>query len=372
MNGTPWGGSEELWFQTALYAAGKGYRVGCAFYDWEEKSERKEALLRAGCRVYLLSNGGRRKQNLFMRLQYKWSKQQATRMVASLPFKEFDLTVVNLGGFEIYTSLWKNLYHRLPRYVLLFHNYSEEDRLKKRQAARLHRWMDKAAGNFFAANRIRQVLEQKLDTTIPRADVVINPVTVVPSGQPAPYPALKPPFVFVMLAALDVSRKAQDNLIKALASRKWKDRPWKLLLYGKGDDHEKLQALITRLDMADKVELKGHIDNVAAVLQTAHLVLQITHRDAMPLAVTEAMAMARPLVVSAVGDMPQWVRTGENGWIAKSATVEEIGLVMEEAWQQREMWPLMGKRSFDFFNQTFPASPEQRFLQQLQTAMENG
>ena len=37
MNGAAWGGSEELWFQTALYAANNGYKVGCAFYEWPQK-----------------------------------------------------------------------------------------------------------------------------------------------------------------------------------------------------------------------------------------------------------------------------------------------------------------------------------------------
>jgi hypothetical protein len=48
MNGGAWGGSEELWYQTALYAAKHGYRVGCAFYEWPQKSSRIEQLQKAG------------------------------------------------------------------------------------------------------------------------------------------------------------------------------------------------------------------------------------------------------------------------------------------------------------------------------------
>ena len=33
MNGDPWGGSEEAWYHTALYAAANGYKVACAAYD---------------------------------------------------------------------------------------------------------------------------------------------------------------------------------------------------------------------------------------------------------------------------------------------------------------------------------------------------
>ncbi|HEX8316439.1 MAG TPA: glycosyltransferase, partial [Flavisolibacter sp.] len=338
MNGAAWGGSEELWHRTALDAAGKGYKIGCAFYHWKEKEPKIEALQKAGCQVYLLPNEGRRKNNLKERIHYKWSKRKAKKAVASLPYQEYDLTIVNLGGFEIYTATWKNTYRLLPAYALLFHNYSEEDVYKPVKAERLHQWMKHAAGNFFAAARIKEVLEQKLNITIPNADVVINPITIVPSGAPAPYPVIAP-FVFVMLAELDVSRKAQDNLIKALSSPKWKARNWKLFLYGKGKDSQLLQQLITQLSLSGKVELKGHVDQVKTALEQAHLVLQLTHRDAMPLVVAEAMAVGRPVVASKVGDMPLWVREGRNGWIANNASVEEIDSAMERAWQQKEQWP---------------------------------
>ncbi|HVF98116.1 MAG TPA: hypothetical protein VM871_12375, partial [Flavisolibacter sp.] len=124
MNGAPWGGSEELWYRTALRAANQGYRVGCAFYEWDEKKEKTEALQKAGCRVYLLPNKGRRKANLAERIQYKLSKWQLKRIIPSIPFQDYELVVVNLGGLEIYTPAWRDALRYLPAYVLLFHSYS--------------------------------------------------------------------------------------------------------------------------------------------------------------------------------------------------------------------------------------------------------
>ena len=368
MNGAAWGGSEELWYRTALYAAAKGEKVGCAFYAWNEKEEKTGALRKAGCRVYLLPNKGREKRNLAERLRYKISKWQAKQVAASIPFRDYDLVVVNLGGFEIYTDTWKNLFRNFPAYVLLFHNYDEGAVFKPVKAERLRRWISGAAVNLFAARRIKETLEDKLNLTVTNGDVFINPITIQPPATPTPYPALEEPFRLVMLAELDVSRKAQDNLLRALASAKWKARSWKLFLYGKGNDQALLRQLIEKFDLAGKVELKGFAKNVQEVLQQAHLVLQITHRDAMPLAVMEAMAMARPVVVSKVGDMPFWVEEGRNGWIARDASIEEIDATLEKAWQQREAWPAAGEQSFILFREKFPASPEERLLRQLQPA----
>ena len=45
MNGAAWGGSEELWFKTALQAAKEGRKVACAVYDWPEKKAKMNVLL---------------------------------------------------------------------------------------------------------------------------------------------------------------------------------------------------------------------------------------------------------------------------------------------------------------------------------------
>ena len=76
------------------------------------------------------------------------------------------------------------------------------------------------------------------------------------------------------------------------------------------------------------------------------MVLQITHMDAMPISVIEAMSKSRAVVVSNVGDMPLWVKDFETGWVAENATVNAISNVLEIAWQNKEQWERMGKNAF--------------------------
>ena len=168
-----------------------------------------------------------------------------------------------------------------------------------------------------------------------------------------------------MLASLDARRKAQDNLIKALSSQKWKERNWELYLYGSGEWENKLMELIDSNDMREKIILKGHTKDVKAALTGAHLLLQITNIDAMPLAVIEAMSMAKPLVVSHIGDMPKWVEEGKNGWISEDASVEQIDAIMEKAWQNKERWKEMGEASYQMFKEKFPEDVSAYFLNQV-------
>ncbi len=366
MNGGFWGGSEELWYQSALFAAQNGYRVGCAFYEWPQKKERIEKLRSAGCEVYLFSNKGREKRTLLERLQYKVTKRRVRHYAHRLPMHSYDLTVINLGYLEIVSHYWKSFFKRVTSYALLFHVHDENDVIKPNRKALLRKWLLQAKHNLFASARTRAFLEKELAMKVPRAGVLINPISFKPPEEKPSFPPLQNGnYQLVMLATLDTRRKAQDNLIQVLSAPKWKSRNWQLALYGGGEDTEKLQALVAATSLQDKVILKGHTKDVKGALQNAHLLLQMTHIDAMPLAVAEAMAMAKPLVVSDVGDMPEWVKEGENGWISANATVEGIDETLEKAWQSREQWAARGEASFRIFKEKFPAVPEAYFLKQL-------
>ena len=122
MNGLPWGGSEELWYRSALYAAQKGWKVGCAVYHWKEKEEKIQRLAQAGCSIYWLPNDGRSKSNLKEKIQYQLTKFRLRQFIQTLPVREYDTVVINQGGFEIFTPAWRNYWKQLDHYTLLFHN----------------------------------------------------------------------------------------------------------------------------------------------------------------------------------------------------------------------------------------------------------
>lgn len=356
MNGAAWGGSEELWFRTALWMCRHDYKVGIGCYAWAEKQDRINELKKAGCSIYLLPN----KKGLFKRAAVK-------KELSSIPFHEYDLAVVNQGGWEeILHSPFSNLYKKLRNYIILNHNYNENAVLSFTKQKLLQQWISCAQMNFGATQKIFEVIENKFSISIDKKQTLVNPVTFTPDPEPAPYPELtSEPCVWLMLAELDTARKAQDILINALSSSKWKVRNWQLHLYGKGKDKEKLEKLIIELNLEDKVFLKGFTSNIKQTLLDCHLLLQCTRIDAMPLSVAEAMATGRSCVVSKVGDMPAWVEDGVNGFICPTVTVEGIDEVLENCWQQKNNWAAMGKNAFDSFIKKYPQPYEEKIAEIL-------
>ena len=46
MNSTAWGGSEEIWYKSALHLAGKNQNVGVCCFNWEGKEERNDMVMK--------------------------------------------------------------------------------------------------------------------------------------------------------------------------------------------------------------------------------------------------------------------------------------------------------------------------------------
>lgn len=356
MNGSAWGGSEEIWYRTALWMCKNNYKVGIGCYDWKEKQYRINQLKDGGCDIYLLPN----KKGLFK----KWAIKKA---LGAIPFAKYDITVVNQGGWEeILHAPFKHLYTRLSNYVIISHNYNENAVLSLQKQQLLQQWVLHAQMNFAASEKIFEVIKKKFNISIDKKAILINPITFQPELSPAPYPVLiNNSFIWIMLAELDIARKAQDILIETLASAKWKGRNWQLHLYGKGKDQLLLQNLVNDLGLANKVILKGFTNNIKQTLQDCHMLFQCTHIDAMPISVVEAMAMARPCFVSNVGDMPRWVEHNKNGFVCPAVNVSEIDIALENCWQQKENWQRFGVNAFSVFSQKYPIPYEEKMAEIL-------
>jgi glycosyltransferase involved in cell wall biosynthesis len=89
----------------------------------------------------------------------------------------------------------------------------------------------------------------------------------------------------------------------------------RLLIVGEGVEQEAIADEISRLGLAGSVDLMGVRRDVARILAASDLFVLSSDREGLPIAVLEAMAAGKPVVATAVGDLPAIVRDGETGFL---------------------------------------------------------
>lgn len=368
MNGGPWGGSEGLWSRTAMRLAGAGHEVACAAFAWPGKERRFAELSEAGCEVRPLPNWRRRKANVLDRLVHEaLAKPAQTLAVRALPWRRFDHVAVSQGAWdEITTQPFRDLDRRARSYSIAYHSYREDG--MPRRPEDLRRMIRGARANLFASERAREVLAQRLGMELPNVVPFHNALSFDPPSEEPAWPEPASPLRLIAIGTLDCDTKGQDVLLRALATGRWRARAWALDLYGEGPERARVEGLARELGIADRVKLRGHTADVAAALSAAHLLVQPSRVESVGISVHEAMVMARPCLVTRIGDMARWVREGESGFIAERPEEEAVGRALERAWEARGRLRDMGRRARASFLARFPADPVGDFAASLLSA----
>jgi glycosyltransferase involved in cell wall biosynthesis len=118
--------------------------------------------------------------------------------------------------------------------------------------------------------------------------------------------------VAVIVARLS-SEKNHRLLLAAFADVVRRIEGARLLIVGDGSERDAIRREIARRGLDGSIRMLGVRHDVARILAAADLGVLSSDREGLPIAVLETMAAARPVVVTAVGDLPSVVRDGEAG-----------------------------------------------------------
>lgn len=99
-----------------------------------------------------------------------------------------------------------------------------------------------------------------------------------------------------------------------LESFKELDHPnGKLIIVGDGKYRQYIEKTVLDLSLKDKVVLTGHLDDPCLALMACDIYCHLAVREALGMAILEAMACGRPVVAANRGGIPEIVDDGVNG-----------------------------------------------------------
>jgi len=100
----------------------------------------------------------------------------------------------------------------------------------------------------------------------------------------------------------------------------------------------------------------GARNNIPELLDTIDLFILPSISEEDPMALSEAMAKAKPIIASEVGDIPKKIKTGETGILVPPANVEKLTQAINFFIKNPEKMKQMGENARRFIQKNF--SPE--------------
>jgi len=145
----------------------------------------------------------------------------------------------------------------------------------------------------------------------------------------------------VTMVAVYRGMKRHDLLVNAATVLRQSFPEVKLLLVGRGTDSDELKKIVSEAGLQGTIICSGHRDDIPDILSASDVVVLTSDRDeGVPQALSQAMAMQRPVVAAPIGSIPELVLDGQTGLLARTGDAqsfaEMIGrLLLDEALRVR-------------------------------------
>lgn len=363
---SPWGGSEELWSQTAERLASSGHKVSASVSHFDHPHARIGELKSRGVEVAMRRN---RMPSILTRIQQKAGlvarhdlNEEAVKQW--LQERGADLVCFSDGGVANKPQWRKYCAEAGIPYVNVSQanceGYWLTDDLAEAQ------WEALAAAQrcFFVSRGNWRLFEQQTGRRLSNAEVIRNPFQVDYGTKPE-WHLESGKLKLACMGRLEPSAKGQDLLFQVLALDKWRKRNVTVSLFGSGPMERSLRRLSEMLGIADKVHFGGTTADIAGIWREHHALVMPSRYEGLPLAVVEAMLCHRMVIVTDVAGNAELMDDGISGFVAAAPTVMELEKALERAWMARGELQAMGLAAGRQVRHLVPADPVGVFAERL-------
>ena len=120
--------------------------------------------------------------------------------------------------------------------------------------------------------------------------------------------------------------KNHGFLLLACKALKAQGIPFRCIIAGEGKEREKLERLITALDLRREVALRGHVlrHRLPELYAAADVVVLTSRSEGIPVTLMEAMAMEGVVVAPGITGIPELVTDGRTGFLYPPNSIDDF------------------------------------------------
>jgi len=96
----------------------------------------------------------------------------------------------------------------------------------------------------------------------------------------------------------------------------------RFVIAGEGPEREKIESLIIRYGLKDKIQLLGHLDDMQAFYKGIDLYINTSAHEGSPMTILEAMAVGLPVIAFSVAGLPEILSDGRDGFVIPDGNYE--------------------------------------------------
>lgn len=130
-----------------------------------------------------------------------------------------------------------------------------------------------------------------------------------------------------------IRRKRMDVLIDAVATLAERGLPLRVAIAGRGPLEADLRRQAAVRNVGHLVEFLGYRDDVENLLAQSRTFCLASEWEGVPFALMEALAAGLVPVVTDVGTIADWIDQGNNGFLTRAGSVEDLVAAWEELFQ---------------------------------------
>lgn len=339
-NGSYTGGSEVLWREAAMMLRAEGHDVLVVIKKWEPEPPFAATFRQAG--IKMIFKG----------------EDEIAAICKAAP----DLVVISMGDQDEGTDYFEALNQNAIKYIIVNQLTKQPEYwpIRAHRTDAVRKGYTNAVAALFTSRNNHLVMERRLETKLPNAQLFYNPLAIDP-GIDIPFPGFDQGVHLALPARLLKIHKGQHLAIEMMAKDKWRDRKVTLNLYGEGPDQKDLEEQVSRLRLSS-IAFHPRVPDMTEIWRLNHGILMPSFMEGLPIVLTGAMVARRVPIVTDIGGHSEVIEDNRSGFIARLPTVEDVDEAMERAYQRLSEWREIGERARASILDFLPADPLADFV----------